>query len=131
MISGHALSDMETDEARRECQPLPENEYGEICDSTGVQRRKFFCTECPKMFFRKSHIENHMRIHTGEKPYTCGVCLRQFRQDVQLRTHERKFHPDMCPAFVCPICGEKFLLKKELTQHQNDLRHYKVLINMK
>jgi uncharacterized Zn-finger protein len=31
--------------------------------------RKFRCTECPKSFKYRHHLQEHTRIHTGEKPF--------------------------------------------------------------
>lgn len=31
--------------------------------------RKFKCSECPKAFKFKHHLKEHIRIHSGEKPF--------------------------------------------------------------
>ncbi|CAG9534142.1 unnamed protein product [Cercopithifilaria johnstoni] len=38
--------------------------------------RKFKCSECPKAFKFKHHLKEHIRIHSGEKPFQ--VCTSQF-----------------------------------------------------
>jgi len=40
----------------------------------------FECCECKRSFLWPSHLERHMRTHTGDRPYTCYACDRQFAQ---------------------------------------------------
>lgn len=52
----------------------------------GGGSRKVSCSVCSKRFY-KSHLQDHMAIHTGELKYSCTICARKFRAKTNLITH--------------------------------------------
>ncbi|XP_022242479.1 zinc finger E-box-binding homeobox 1-like isoform X2 [Limulus polyphemus] len=54
-------------------------------DSSGL--RKFRCPECGKAFKFKHHLKEHVRIHSGEKPFVCPNCSKRFSHSGSYSSH--------------------------------------------
>ena len=48
---------------------------------------KYKCDECEKEFKKKSHLDEHILIHAGEKPFPCEKCGWSFRRADKMRKH--------------------------------------------
>ena len=45
------------------------------------------CQVCGKLFAKKFDLQQHSRIHSGEKPFQCALCLKRFTQNSNLKKH--------------------------------------------
>jgi hypothetical protein len=50
---------------------------------------KWPCNLCGKRFTRGFHQRNHMRSHTGERPFACSECGRAFTRANDCKRHEK------------------------------------------
>lgn len=81
--------------------------------------KPFKCSHCEKWFVSSSVLKAHMRIHTGNRDYSCQHCNATFTTNGSLTRH-MSMHADI---FRCPICFDKFrsmvLYKKHIKLHED------------
>ncbi|XP_063987875.1 zinc finger protein 836-like isoform X1 [Diachasmimorpha longicaudata] len=82
---------------------------------THARIKNFPCDICNRMFATKRNVEDHRRIHTGERPYVCNVCGKTFKQKASLFVHNRT-HSDIFP-FKCNYCEQVFRTRPALMVH--------------
>lgn len=96
-------------------------------NNSSSDRRLHSCLWCPKKFVTTGHLKQHVRIHTGDRPFQCSWCDKSFAQCGDLKRHER-IHTGEKP-FKCNTCGKCFAqcgnLKKHERIHARDAKNNK------
>ncbi|KAL1922904.1 uncharacterized protein VTP21DRAFT_9280 [Calcarisporiella thermophila] len=69
---------------------------------------------CEKVFHRPYNLKSHMRTHTSERPYVCGIdgCTKSFA-----RRHDRNRHCKQVHFRKCNVCGVKMPRLEALNRH--------------
>lgn len=76
---------------------------------------KHACEVCKKTFKTQNILRQHMRIHTGDKPFVCDICSKAFSQMASLKYHLAT-HSDARP-YSCHVCSKTFKLKPPFKKH--------------
>jgi len=83
-------------------------DYNMVLSMPTKERKYFKCDMCDKVLTQKTGLINHVRTHTGERPFVCEYCGNAFAQKCNLTRHlktacrkdkESKTH--QCPE--CPF----------------------------
>ncbi|XP_015042552.2 zinc finger and BTB domain-containing protein 49 [Drosophila pseudoobscura] len=91
-----------------------------IEESQSTGRPIHTCNFCGKTFQRFSRMQDHLRIHTGEKPFICNHCGKAFRLKMRLAEHKLRHRTEK--AYQCEICSMPLATKQDLSLH---MRHHK------
>uniref|UniRef100_A0A8C6NWD5 C2H2-type domain-containing protein n=1 Tax=Nothobranchius furzeri TaxID=105023 RepID=A0A8C6NWD5_NOTFU len=61
-------------------------------------------------FSEVAHLNRHMKVHTGHKPFACDLCEERFSEKTRLISH-MKVHTGQKP-FACEHVDAYWLFKK-------------------
>ncbi len=76
----------------------------------------FSCRVCHRRLKSLKGVKLHMMIHTGEKPFACNDCNKQFRQRIHLKNHFRSQHSEL-KKYKCEICEYTLSTRPALCMH--------------
>lgn len=89
-----------------------------------MQSKKVVCQYCRRHFVNVTHLNDHLQVHCGVKPYICIQlnCKASFLSNTELLIH-RKTHSVFKARCMFPNCGKIFNAAFKLYDHE--AQHYK------
>ncbi|KXJ83924.1 hypothetical protein RP20_CCG026951 [Aedes albopictus] len=83
------------------------------------------CTDCPRTFLSKTHLDHHKAIHTDK--YACQECGKRNTSIQTLQTHMENAHSDV-RRYDCPVCINKSYktavsLRQHMATHSHGKKH--------
>lgn len=93
----------------------------------GKHRVNQGCHECPicgQMVGGLWKLKEHMCTHTADRPVSCPVCGKSFKNDHQMTNHRKLMHEggkkkkSSYIECICDICGKKLCGKRTLEVHK-------------
>lgn len=89
-----------------------------------MQSKKVVCQYCRRHFISVTHLNDHLQVHCGVKPYICIQlnCKASFLSNTELLVH-RKTHSVFKARCMFPNCGKIFSEAFKLYDHE--AQHYK------
>ena len=83
---------------------------------------KVSCHICHKKFRHKASLKNHLRLHSGEKPWRCEICGYTCAQKGDMNKHMRVHTGDK--PYKCDLCQKSFSesgnMKRHMRTHDPD-----------
>ena len=64
------------------------------------------CKYCCKSFLCRNQLIDHVKTHTGEKPYSCPICNKKCSLSGNLIKHMRTHTGDK--PYSCSVCSKQF-----------------------
>ncbi|XP_055307794.1 gastrula zinc finger protein XlCGF52.1-like [Sitodiplosis mosellana] len=77
--------------------------------------KPFECEECSKKFVQKHNLNKHMKIHAGPRPFRCSKCHERFSDQDERDSHEEECNRRV---YQCYVCRKSIgLIKSDLIRH--------------
>lgn len=87
-------------------------------DNSDQAKNSLECSQCGRVFKKKEHLTQHVKLHSGVRPFKCNEegCTKAFHRKEHLLRHLVSHTGKK--MFNCDICQKPFSRKDNLSKHR-------------
>ena len=82
----------------------------------GKEKKLVACPQCDKSL-KANYVKMHIQITHNSAKYTCDQCGKSFKNQHQMRLHEKIHSNDKADSFKCEVCDELIPPYSSLRRH--------------
>ncbi|KAJ2131504.1 Strongly-conserved Zn-finger binding protein (TFIIIA), partial [Coemansia sp. RSA 678] len=123
-IPGELPADTEHHDAT--CGPIDPSSLEPLSPASSSQRpKRYVCSECNKAYTRPSKLGEHMRTHTGERPFACQFpgCTKRYMRNGHLQVHSSTHVPSSQHTCTVPGFAKRSQLHTHMCSHTGENPH--------
>ncbi|KAH3709805.1 hypothetical protein DPMN_069270 [Dreissena polymorpha] len=88
-----------------------------MIESQRSRHARFTCRFCNRVCCSNANLQKHLRTHTGEKPFKCGTCGRQFGDKIYMGEDQSAIQQRRPARFECQFCNRHWCSNVDLQRH--------------
>lgn len=89
--------------------------------ANNIEPKSYRCEYCQKTFLFRSKYQEHLPVHTTDRPFECHICQRTYKYKYDLNVHQRTHQGIPTKSTTCPKCSQRFPTNKLLRVHINEV----------
>ncbi|XP_060809079.1 zinc finger protein Xfin [Amyelois transitella] len=99
-------------------EPQPDEAALGLHEATHTGDTPYLCTDCGKQYRRREAMVYHKRQHKPDRLFYCEICLKSFNAHCKLQRHVQSHRErKYVLRYECPVCAHMFHTKYHVRMH--------------